>query len=87
MKKICLWASPRNVSTAFMYSFSQRTDTIVIDEPYYGYYLKNNNINHPGQEEILNTVEYNQHNINHHILNYNSKKDIIYLYCLNKLDV
>ena len=37
--RICLWSGPRNVSTAMMYSFAQRDDTVVYDEPFYGYYL------------------------------------------------
>src|SRR5438552_14982700 len=52
-KRISLWSSPRNISTAMMYSFAQRDDTIVIDEPLYAYYLKITNSDHPGKEEIL----------------------------------
>ena len=40
MKIVCLWSGPRNVSTALMYSFAQRADTVVIDEPLYGHYLR-----------------------------------------------
>ena len=43
IKRICLWSGPRNISTALMYSFAQRSDTIVYDEPFYAYYLKNSN--------------------------------------------
>ncbi len=57
MKRICLWSSPRNISTALMYSFAQRNDTIVIDEPLYAHYLKITNSDHPGKEEILNAQE------------------------------
>jgi len=53
MKRICLWSSPRNISTAMMYSFAQRDDTTVIDEPLYAHYLSITNSNHPGREEIL----------------------------------
>ena len=42
-KVICLWASPRNISTALMYSFAQRSDVKVLDEPY-AHYLKNINL-------------------------------------------
>jgi hypothetical protein len=60
-KVICLWASPRNISTAMMYSFAQRKETKVVDEPFYAYYL--NNVNpktlHPGKEEILNSQSSN----------------------------
>jgi hypothetical protein len=53
MKRICLWSSPRNISTAMMYSFAQRDDTVVIDEPLYAHYLSETKSDHPGKEEIL----------------------------------
>jgi len=58
-KKICLWSGPRNISTAFMYSFAQRPDTIVFDEPLYGFYLKETIAKeyHPGADEVLNKME------------------------------
>ena len=57
-KRIFLWSSPRNISTTLMYSFAQRSDTRVHDEPLYGYYLKSTNADqyHPGAEEILNSM-------------------------------
>lgn len=57
--RICLWSSPRNVSTAFMYSWAQRPDTVVVDEPLYGYYLQNTGAAHPGRAEILQTMDCN----------------------------
>lgn len=51
--KICLWSSPRNVSTALMYSFAQRSDTTVFDEPLYAHYLNETGVIHPGREEVL----------------------------------
>ncbi|MCX2744193.1 sulfotransferase family protein [Mangrovivirga sp. M17] len=57
MKIIHLISGPRNISTAMMYAFAQRSDTTVIDEPFYGYYLKHSDIDHPGKEEILNSME------------------------------
>lgn len=53
MKRINLWASPRNISTAIMYSFAQRKDTTVVDEPFYAAYLKKSKVNHPGKAEII----------------------------------
>lgn len=50
---ICLWSGPRNVSTALMYSFAQRDDVCVVDEPLYGHYLKVSGADHPGREEVL----------------------------------
>lgn len=60
-KIICLWASPRNISTAMMYSFAQRKETAVVDEPFYAYYLNNVNSNtlHPGEKEILKSQSSN----------------------------
>lgn len=55
--RVCLWSSPRNVSTAFMYSWAQRPDTVVVDEPFYGYYLSNSTIEHPGRDEIIASME------------------------------
>lgn len=37
--RINLWASPRTGSTSLMYSFAQRTNTLVVDEPLYMHYL------------------------------------------------
>lgn len=51
--KINLWSSPRNISTAMMYSFAQRPDTMVFDEPLYAHYLRVTGIEHPGNAEIL----------------------------------
>lgn len=50
---INLISGPRNISTALMYSFAQRTDTFVVDEPYYAYYLTKTGIEHPGKQEVL----------------------------------
>ncbi len=56
-KRICLWSSPRNLSTALMYSFSQRPDTMVVDEPLYAHYLRDTGADHPGRAEILQSQE------------------------------
>lgn len=50
-----LISSPRNISTALMYSFAQRIDTTVMDEPFYACYLAKTGKNHPGREEILSS--------------------------------
>jgi hypothetical protein len=50
---ICLWSGPRNVSTALMYSFAQRDDIRVVDEPLYGHYLRVSGADHPGRDTII----------------------------------
>ena len=55
MKRIQLISGPRNLSTALMYSFENRGDTTVVDEPMYAQYLSKNNAEHPGRKEIINS--------------------------------
>ncbi len=51
---IQLISGPRNISTAMMYAFAQRSDTVVVDEPFYASYLHDNPaIHHPGRAEII----------------------------------
>ena len=59
--RICLWSGPRNISTTLMYSFAQRTDTAIFDEPLYAHYLHNTKADkyHPGAKEIMATQEIN----------------------------
>jgi hypothetical protein len=59
VKKICLWSGPRNVSTALMYSFAQRKDTQILDEPLYGHYLRVSGAEHPGREDIMAAMNCN----------------------------
>ena len=53
---IQLLSNPRNVSTALMYAFAQHRDFEVLDEPFYGYYLSRNDVDHPYRKEILATM-------------------------------
>jgi hypothetical protein len=48
-----MWSGPRNVSTAFMRSWENRPDAIVVDEPFYAHYLLATGVDHPGREEVL----------------------------------
>lgn len=55
MIRINLISGPRNISTALMYSFAQRSDTTVLDEPFYAFYLHQSGVYHPGKEDVLKT--------------------------------
>ena len=55
--RINLWSGPRNVSTALMYSFGQRADTQVVDEPLYGHYLRVSGADHPGRDAVMAAVD------------------------------
>lgn len=51
--RIAMWSGPRNLSTAMMYSFGNRADFAVMDEPFYAAYLAATDVNHPMRAEIL----------------------------------
>ncbi len=53
VKRINLWSGPRNVSTALLYSFAQRSDTRVVDEPLYAHYLRVSGARHPGWTDVI----------------------------------
>ena len=69
--RINLWSSPRNISTALMYSFAQRPDTRVVDEPLYAHYLRHQPTaaDHPGRELILSSQENDGRRVIAQILN------------------
>lgn len=52
-RTIAMWSGPRNISTALMRSFGNRSDTFVCDEPFYAHYLLTHGQDHPGREEVL----------------------------------
>ena len=79
IKRICLWSGPRNVSTALMYSFAQRSDTKVFDEPLYAHYLTQTEASnyHPMSKEVLESME-NDGNKVIEMMRSNSEKPILF---------
>ncbi|XP_010524883.1 PREDICTED: branched-chain-amino-acid aminotransferase-like protein 1 [Tarenaya hassleriana] len=63
------WSAPRSLSTSLMYSFSQRDDTEVLDEPLYAAFLKAASVDRPYREELLSKMESDGNKV---------VKDIIY---------
>lgn len=51
--RIAFWSGPRNLSTAMMYAFGNRTDCAAVDEPFYAAYLAKTGLDHPMRDEIL----------------------------------
>jgi hypothetical protein len=78
MKVINLISGPRNLSTALMYSFAQREDMTVLDEPFYGYYLQNATLEneHPSQREILEMMELKEEKVVEHINSISKEKNV-----------
>lgn len=52
-----MWSTPRSVSTSLMYSFAQRDDMEVLDEPLYPNYLRVTGAARPYREELLSKSE------------------------------
>jgi hypothetical protein len=55
--RIAMWSGPRNLSTAMMRSFGNRTDTAVSDEPFYGAFLKTSGQPHPMAAEVIAAMD------------------------------
>jgi sulfotransferase family protein len=55
--RIAMWSGPRNISTAMMRAWGNRPDTLVIDEPFYAFYLKTTGKRHAGADEVIATGE------------------------------
>ena len=51
--RIAMWSGPRNISTAMLRAFENRSDTSVSDEPFYAAYLQATGLDHPMRTEIL----------------------------------
>jgi Sulfotransferase domain len=52
-----MWSGPRTISTALMRSWENRPDTVVVDEPLYGFYLASTGAAHPGRAEIIKSMD------------------------------
>jgi hypothetical protein len=48
-----MWSGPRNISTAMMRSFENRSDTAVVDEPFYAASLAVTGADHPMREAVI----------------------------------
>ncbi|XP_072997548.1 branched-chain-amino-acid aminotransferase-like protein 2 [Typha latifolia] len=51
------WSAPRSLSTSLMYSFAQRDDTEVLDEPLYTNFLQVTGVERPYLDELLSKMD------------------------------
>src|ERR1700720_3384302 len=51
--RTAMGSGPRNISTAMMRSWENRADTVVVDEPFYAFYLNATGKKHPGADEVI----------------------------------
>src|SRR5690606_31698997 len=76
---IHLIASPRNVSTALMYSTAQHSEIFPVDEPFYACYLKESGKEHPGWGEILRSQPIDREEAFVHIRGWESRYAVVLL--------
>lgn len=51
--RIAMWSGPRNISTAMMRAFENRSDCVVWDEPFYAAELARSGRNHPMRDAVI----------------------------------
>ncbi|XP_020108590.1 branched-chain-amino-acid aminotransferase-like protein 2 isoform X2 [Ananas comosus] len=51
------WSAPRSLSTSLMYSFAQRDDIEVLDEPLYANFLQVTGVERPYRDELLSKMD------------------------------
>jgi len=70
-----------------MYSFAQRKDCKVFDEPLYGFYLVNTDAKktHPGAENIIHTMKTNGKEVINHMLEENSNPILFFKHMTHHL--
>lgn len=61
--RIAMWSGPRNISTAMMRAWENRSDCVVSDEPLYAHYLAHTGLDHPGRDEVIADGETNWHEV------------------------
>jgi len=78
-KRIHLISGPRNISTALMYSFGNRKDCTIVDEPMYGVYLSKHDVPHPGKEETLASMSQDMRTIKTDIIFTDYPTELLFL--------
>lgn len=62
-----------------MYSFAQRSDTHVVDEPLYGHFLRVTGTVHPGRDEVLANVNTDGDAVMRELLSADHGRDILFM--------
>lgn len=75
---VAMWSGPRNISTALMRAWASRSDTRVIDEPFYAHYLLKTGHKHPGAQEIIKHYETDWRKVVAALLRHDGSEAIFY---------
>lgn len=78
-KRIALWSGPRDIATGMLYSFAQRDDATVSDEPLFGYYLGFSGIEIPFRKQVLEKMEIDPVKIIDMLVNCDLNKEILFI--------
>jgi hypothetical protein len=72
-----------------MYSWAQRPDTVVVDEPLYGYYLTHAKVAHPGTDEIIASMECDADRVISHVISGEYPRPVVFFkhMCHHMLDL
>ncbi len=62
-----------------MYSFGQRIDTRIIDEPLYAHYLRVTGANHPGRDEVMSVMDTDGDRVMQQILDKRHDRPILFM--------
>ena len=73
-----MWSGPRNISTAMMRSWENRSDCEVVDEPFYGCYLLETGLEHPCREEILASQSCSRERVINKLTQSESEAEVFY---------
>eukprot|EP00601_Ochromonadales_sp_CCMP2298_P025818 CAMPEP_0173284878 /NCGR_PEP_ID=MMETSP1143-20121109/8296_1 /TAXON_ID=483371 /ORGANISM="non described non described, Strain CCMP2298" /LENGTH=603 /DNA_ID=CAMNT_0014222961 /DNA_START=85 /DNA_END=1893 /DNA_ORIENTATION=+ len=80
-----MWCGPRSLSTATMYSFAQRPDCQVLDEPLYAHWLARNPLLHrPYRAQLLSTQDTDGNAVLRD-LEINRQKPLLFLKHISKM--
>lgn len=62
-----------------MYSFGQRHDTQILDEPLYGHYLRASGAKHPGRDEVLAAMDTDGDRVMRHLIDQQRSLPILFM--------
>jgi hypothetical protein len=76
--RIAMWSGPRNISTAMMRAWENRTDTSVVDEPFYACYLNSTGADHPISGAVIKNQSVDWEEVARNLSSGPCKSDVFY---------
>ncbi len=76
--RIAMWSGPRNISTAMMRSWENRSDCVTVDEPFYACYLWETGLQHPCRDAILRAQSRSREEVVRQLCSEEVEADLFY---------